>query len=74
MKRIKYYITFANPDEFQKGIYHFSEPFSTLEEAERFERTLGSVNNTRCELHHEVFSNGEWLPDWDMSNWCEVIE
>ena len=73
MNRKVYYTTYVSHEEFQNGaLPHFSKPFKTLDEAKEFEKSLGDMN-TQIELHHEIFSRNEWLPDWDMSNWCEVI-
>jgi hypothetical protein len=75
MKRKVYYVTYADSEDFQNGIYHFSEPLLTLEDAKKREEELGGYTmNTRIELHNEIFQINEWQPDFDMTNWCEVIE
>lgn len=72
MKRKKYYVTYANPQDYQKGVYHFSPPFDTLQEARKFATNL---KNIRIELHNEIYERNEWLPDFDMGDsWLEIIE
>ena len=75
MKRKVYYVTYSDSEDFKNGICHFSEPLQTLEEALKREKELGGyVMNTQIEMHNEIFSNNEWQPNFDMNNWCEVIE
>ena len=77
MKRKVYYVTYANSEDFQKGVYHFSPPFEKLQEARKFANNLPGWEdmNVRFELHNEIWERNEWQPDFDMGDkWQEVIE
>jgi hypothetical protein len=75
MKRKVYYVTYADSEDYENGICHFSEPLLTLEDAKKREELMDWSNmNTRIESHNEIFQNDEWQPDFDMTNWLEVIE
>jgi hypothetical protein len=76
MKRKVYKVVYANSEEFQKSIYHFSQPFKTLNKAKDFENEKGrGINNTRIELHNEIFRNNSWEPDFAMvDSWMQVVE
>lgn len=74
MKRKIYYTIHCTTEERDKGVEHH-ERFATKELAIKRANEISPDEFVCVELHNEIFTRNEWLPDWDMGDrWFENIE
>ncbi len=79
MKRIVYYVVHASAGENQKGTFHCSKPFPSVEKAMHQAKTI-SDDFVVIERHYEVFQGSQYKPeyqwelDWERENPTEIVE
>ena len=73
MKRIKFYTIHCTTEERDKGIEHY-EAFNTKEQAIKRAKEISNDEFISVEKHNEKYERNNWLPDWDMEDWCENID
>lgn len=73
MKRIKYYVIHCTIEERDLGQEHY-EVFNTQEKAIERAKQINNDEFISVEKHQEIWTRHDWLPDWENTNWCQIIE